>query len=222
MKDRNGEPFGTWHERFVDWFRDLGFLQKPGVETKAAKDVAAYAEQRRGARIMTGDLPRSRSRSCSVLVAARPVGHAQQAPPRAELRRRRQANPRRGLHSLPQREEGQRRPELHAVHEPGDARIQARHLGDDRRQGQERRHAAGRRGSALGARAGGDGVVSRVGVRARRSRSEARPGPRAGAPADARRVRQHRPRPARRRFPRDRRVPARRFRLRLRQHRRRA
>ncbi len=48
MKDRNGEPFGTWHERFIDWFRDLGFLQKPGVETRAAKDVAAYAEQRRG------------------------------------------------------------------------------------------------------------------------------------------------------------------------------
>jgi endo-1,4-beta-xylanase len=47
MKDRNGEPFGTWHERFVDWFRDLGFLQKPGVETKAARDVAAYAAQRR-------------------------------------------------------------------------------------------------------------------------------------------------------------------------------
>jgi endo-1,4-beta-xylanase len=50
LKDRNGEPFGTWHERFVDWFRDLGFLQKPGVETKAAKDVAAYTEQRRGVR----------------------------------------------------------------------------------------------------------------------------------------------------------------------------
>jgi endo-1,4-beta-xylanase len=47
MKDRNGEPFGTWHERFVDWFRDLGFLQKPGVETKAWRDVAAYAAQRR-------------------------------------------------------------------------------------------------------------------------------------------------------------------------------
>jgi endo-1,4-beta-xylanase len=47
MKARNGEPFGTWHERFIDWFRDLGFLQKPGVETKAAKDVAAYAAQRR-------------------------------------------------------------------------------------------------------------------------------------------------------------------------------
>jgi endo-1,4-beta-xylanase len=49
MKNRNGEPFGTWHERFLDWFRDLGFLQKPGVETKAAKDVAAYAAERRGA-----------------------------------------------------------------------------------------------------------------------------------------------------------------------------
>ena len=47
MKARNGEPFGTWHERFIDWFRDLGFLQKTGVETKAARDVAAYTAQRR-------------------------------------------------------------------------------------------------------------------------------------------------------------------------------
>ncbi|HYT65513.1 MAG TPA: alpha/beta hydrolase fold domain-containing protein [Vicinamibacterales bacterium] len=47
MKDRNGEPFGTWHERFIDWFRDLGFLQKPGVETKASKDVSAYMAQRK-------------------------------------------------------------------------------------------------------------------------------------------------------------------------------
>jgi endo-1,4-beta-xylanase len=47
MKDRNGEPFGTWHERFIDWFRDLGFLQKPSVETKAARDAAAYAAERR-------------------------------------------------------------------------------------------------------------------------------------------------------------------------------
>ena len=47
MKDRNGAPFGTWHERFVDWFRDLGFLGKPGVETKAAKDAAAYTAQRK-------------------------------------------------------------------------------------------------------------------------------------------------------------------------------
>jgi endo-1,4-beta-xylanase len=47
MKDRDGAPLGTWHERFIDWFRDLGFLQKPGVETKAARDLATYAERRR-------------------------------------------------------------------------------------------------------------------------------------------------------------------------------
>jgi acetyl esterase/lipase len=42
LTDRGGIPFGTWQHRFVDWARDLGFLQKPGVETKAAKDVATY------------------------------------------------------------------------------------------------------------------------------------------------------------------------------------
>ena len=42
LTDRDGIPFGTWQYRFVDWVRDLGFLQKPGIETKAAKDVAAY------------------------------------------------------------------------------------------------------------------------------------------------------------------------------------
>ena len=42
LTDRNNTPFGTWQYRFIDWFRDLGFLQKSGVETKAAKDVAAY------------------------------------------------------------------------------------------------------------------------------------------------------------------------------------
>ena len=45
LTDRNGIPFGTWQHRFIDWFRDLGFLQKPGVETKAARDVAAYVKQ---------------------------------------------------------------------------------------------------------------------------------------------------------------------------------
>jgi hypothetical protein len=40
LTDRNDIPFGTWQYRFIDWFRDLGFLQKPGVETKAARDVA--------------------------------------------------------------------------------------------------------------------------------------------------------------------------------------
>jgi acetyl esterase/lipase len=42
LTDRNDTPFGTWQNRFIDWFRDLGFLQKPGVETKAAKDTATF------------------------------------------------------------------------------------------------------------------------------------------------------------------------------------
>jgi endo-1,4-beta-xylanase len=45
LTDRNGTPFGTWQYRFIEWFRDLGFLQKPGVETKAARDVAAFVSQ---------------------------------------------------------------------------------------------------------------------------------------------------------------------------------
>jgi len=38
-------PFGTWQDRFIDWFRDLGFLQRPGVETKAARDIAVFLTQ---------------------------------------------------------------------------------------------------------------------------------------------------------------------------------
>ena len=45
LGNRNGMPFGTWQFRFIDWFRDLGFLEKPGVETKAAKESAAFAAQ---------------------------------------------------------------------------------------------------------------------------------------------------------------------------------
>ena len=41
LTDRGGIPLGTWQNRFIEWFRDLGFLQKAGVETKAARDVAA-------------------------------------------------------------------------------------------------------------------------------------------------------------------------------------
>jgi endo-1,4-beta-xylanase len=43
LTDRNDIPFGTWQYRFIDWFRDLGFLQKSGVQTKAARDVATRA-----------------------------------------------------------------------------------------------------------------------------------------------------------------------------------
>ncbi len=42
LTDRNNIPYGTWQFRFIDWARDLGFLQKPGIETKAAKDVANF------------------------------------------------------------------------------------------------------------------------------------------------------------------------------------
>jgi alpha/beta hydrolase fold len=42
LSDRKGIPFGSWQDRYIDWFRDLGFLQKPGVETKAAQDVKAF------------------------------------------------------------------------------------------------------------------------------------------------------------------------------------
>jgi endo-1,4-beta-xylanase len=45
LTDRSGIPLGTWQARFIDWFRDLGFLGKPGVETKAAKDAAAFVAQ---------------------------------------------------------------------------------------------------------------------------------------------------------------------------------
>jgi endo-1,4-beta-xylanase len=44
LSDRNGIPFGTWQDRYIDWFRDLGFLQKPSLETKAARDIAAFVQ----------------------------------------------------------------------------------------------------------------------------------------------------------------------------------
>jgi acetyl esterase/lipase len=45
LSDRNGTPFGAWQFRFIDWFRDLGFLEAPGVETTAAKDISFYLSQ---------------------------------------------------------------------------------------------------------------------------------------------------------------------------------
>lgn len=47
LADRNGMPFGTWQDRFIDWFRDLGFLQKPEVATKAARDTATFVGQQK-------------------------------------------------------------------------------------------------------------------------------------------------------------------------------
>jgi acetyl esterase/lipase len=41
VSDRGFIAYGTWPSRFIDWFKDLGFMDRPGVETQAAKDVAA-------------------------------------------------------------------------------------------------------------------------------------------------------------------------------------
>ena len=42
---RGGIPFGTWTDRYIEWFKDLGFLEKPGKPTKAAADVEAFAKK---------------------------------------------------------------------------------------------------------------------------------------------------------------------------------
>jgi len=44
LTDRGNIPYGTWQYRFIDWFRDLGFLRKPGVETKAAMDTEVFGK----------------------------------------------------------------------------------------------------------------------------------------------------------------------------------
>ncbi len=41
LSNMGGIALGTWSARYLDWFRDLGFLGKPGGETQAARDVAA-------------------------------------------------------------------------------------------------------------------------------------------------------------------------------------
>jgi acetyl esterase/lipase len=43
---RNGIPFGSWPERFTEWLEDLGFFGPPGVETKAAQDLAEFAKRK--------------------------------------------------------------------------------------------------------------------------------------------------------------------------------
>ena len=45
LTHRSGIPYGTWQNRFIDWFDDLGFLQRPGIETKAALDTRAFVRQ---------------------------------------------------------------------------------------------------------------------------------------------------------------------------------
>jgi endo-1,4-beta-xylanase len=45
LSARGGIPFGTWTERYLDWFRDLGFLEKSGTPTRAAADVETFAKK---------------------------------------------------------------------------------------------------------------------------------------------------------------------------------
>ena len=42
---RGGIPFGTWTDRYLDWFKDLGFLKELGKPTKAATDVEAFVKK---------------------------------------------------------------------------------------------------------------------------------------------------------------------------------
>lgn len=45
IEPQGGIPFGAWPARYLDWLKDLGFLSSPGIETKAAKDVAQFAKK---------------------------------------------------------------------------------------------------------------------------------------------------------------------------------
>lgn len=45
LSDRGGIAYGTWSQRFLDWARDLDFMGKPGVETRAARDIVANIER---------------------------------------------------------------------------------------------------------------------------------------------------------------------------------
>jgi endo-1,4-beta-xylanase len=47
VTDRGFIAYGSWPDRFLEWFRDLGFLNRPGVETQAAIDVAANLHRTR-------------------------------------------------------------------------------------------------------------------------------------------------------------------------------
>jgi endo-1,4-beta-xylanase len=41
LTNRGFIAYGAWPERYIEWLRDLGFLNKPGAETIAAKDATA-------------------------------------------------------------------------------------------------------------------------------------------------------------------------------------
>jgi endo-1,4-beta-xylanase len=81
LTDRNDIPFGKWQYRFIDWFRDLGFLQKAGIETRAAQDVDAYVKQPPRRRGLREGGPGRSANGGSVTAPANPAGAAQGKPP---------------------------------------------------------------------------------------------------------------------------------------------
>jgi endo-1,4-beta-xylanase len=46
VSPRDGIPFGTWHERFIEWFRDLGFLGHPAPRPKPQRKSPPIAQRR--------------------------------------------------------------------------------------------------------------------------------------------------------------------------------
>ncbi|MBV9550687.1 MAG: alpha/beta hydrolase fold domain-containing protein [Alphaproteobacteria bacterium] len=44
LMDRGFIAYGTWPDRMVDWMKDLGFFNKPGVVTQATKDIDAFVK----------------------------------------------------------------------------------------------------------------------------------------------------------------------------------
>ena len=42
LNDRDGMPFGTWQDRFIDWFRDLGSSASPASKRRRRRSIAAH------------------------------------------------------------------------------------------------------------------------------------------------------------------------------------
>ncbi len=47
LADRDGIPLDTWQEPFIDWFRELGYLEKSGSPAKAAADIKSHVAKRK-------------------------------------------------------------------------------------------------------------------------------------------------------------------------------
>jgi endo-1,4-beta-xylanase len=78
LTNRGNIAYGTWPERFMDWFRDLGFLNKPGVETQAEKDVAANLNRVKKSAVWSP--PRPGAPAPGSFVAPTQAGSAGKAP----------------------------------------------------------------------------------------------------------------------------------------------